>query len=830
MRKILSVLIVAVMLIATCGASEPVKASGGEYAYREYDDGAGTKKAWFINGKEIEGNPEVIEEQGYVIIETTPDESCADYLATFYEPTTRVTVCSGVTVTFGSLETKASIQWLTINDADVTVYAEEGEFSEEDGSLPGSVYGVSCYNGTLDFNGNIQYLCLGDEFMYGEDEEKVNAGDIVVNGSVYNVEWHTTTEYAEGQYYKGFTGNASVSGEVGRIVVYEIRHSNVLDTDIKATVGEGWERIPSFTITDGILSEEAEEYIDFFEPDTENFYYEYAPAGDEDGNWLATARYLSGAETGVSKMITAEEMQTILESGTGRISISGWNNPDINIGDYDLSELKVQGGKITVNNITTPDGKGMLQVDSYGRDDIDITVNGDVDYCKISFTRFNENMSIDVNGTIEYGQVYKFSMQSDFPIYLGEFTSTDMPLFVDGIWNPDLFLKLGNTEYHPVDDTLLEDVLGLESTTNQSGEEISEMADMFVDEMKSDTLEGLGEDDDFQACVDEFKGVDVLTGLDIKLEKFDYNETTGEVSNQEVVTELADKDLAITVKVPKQKYDKNKKYIIVREHDNNGKKEMDVLVPTQDGDRLTFKTNKFSSFILVEVENEETIVTQEGWQKNDNGWWYRNSDGSYPKDGWKQISDKWYAFDSRGYMREGWYRQNESWYYLQPNSGHMVSGWQYINSNLYYFTQGGVMATGWQYIDDTFYYFTSGGALAKGWQYIDSTFYYFTAEGKMVTGWQQIGGVWYCFKASGEMTTGWFRQNNTWYYLKPNGEMAVGWLNLNGTWYYLESNGAMATGWVDRNGTWYYFYSNGAMAADTWIGDYYVNSSGAWVR
>ena len=73
-----------------------------------------------------------------------------------------------------------------------SVYAEDGEFLE-DGSLPGSVYGVSSYNSIMNFNGNIQYLCLGDEFMYGEDEEKVNAGDIVVNGSVYTVEWYKTT-------------------------------------------------------------------------------------------------------------------------------------------------------------------------------------------------------------------------------------------------------------------------------------------------------------------------------------------------------------------------------------------------------------------------------------------------------------------------------------------------------------------------------------------------------------------------------------------------------------------------------------------------------------
>lgn len=607
MRKKLSMLLIAVMLIATCGISEPAKADENYYLYKVVsDESETTRKAWVVNGEEITGNPETIELQSQVIIETTPDEACAEYLASFYEPTTRVTVCPGVTATFGSEETKASIQWLTCDNATVTVYAEDGEFNEMEGSLPGSVYGVTNNNSTIEFHGNIQYLCLGEEFQCGPDY--VNAGNVEVDGSVFSLEWHTTTEYANGEYYRGYTGSAYISEEVGHTSVYEIRHSNILNADFKATIGECWERIPDFTITDGVMSEETSAYIEKIEPDMENFYFEYAPAGDEDGNWWASARYPSGAETNVSKLITAEEMLEILESGTGRIAIGSWNNADINIGDYDLSELKVDGGKITVNNITTPEGTGLLQVTSYGRDDIDITVNGDVDYFRISFTRFNENMNIDVKGTVKEGHVYKFSMQSDFPIDLGTFTSTDMPLFVDGIWNPDLFLTLGTTEYHPVDDTLLEDALGLEKTTNQNGEEISEMADMFINEMESDTLSGLDSDNDFQSCVDDFEGVDVLTGLDIELQKFAYNEVTGEVSNQEVVTELGDKDLAITVKIPEQEYDADKEYIIVREHDNNGTKEMDVLIPTQDGDKLTFKTNKFSSFILVEVEKEETPV------------------------------------------------------------------------------------------------------------------------------------------------------------------------------------------------------------------------------
>ncbi|MGO5085570.1 CAP domain-containing protein, partial [Oliverpabstia intestinalis] len=62
-----------------------------------------------------------------------------------------------------------------------------------------------------------------------------------------------------------------------------------------------------------------------------------------------------------------------------------------------------------------------------------------------------------------------------------------------------------------------------------------------------------------------------------------------------------------------------------------------------------------------------------------------------------------------------------------------------------------------------------------------------------------------------------------------SGWMVTGWLKLGNTWYYLTGSGAMATGWINLGGTWYYLTASGAMAANTWIGSYYVNGSGAWV-
>lgn len=48
------------------------------------------------------------------------------------------------------------------------------------------------------------------------------------------------------------------------------------------------------------------------------------------------------------------------------------------------------------------------------------------------------------------------------------------------------------------------------------------------------------------------------------------------------------------------------------------------------------------------------------------------------------------------------------------------------------------------------------------------------------------------------------------------------------TGYWYTSGSSYLTGWHSIDGNWYYFYGNGYMAHDCWIGNYYVNSQGAW--
>ena len=66
--------------------------------------------------------------------------------------------------------------------------------------------------------------------------------------------------------------------------------------------------------------------------------------------------------------------------------------------------------------------------------------------------------------------------------------------------------------------------------------------------------------------------------------------------------------------------------------------------------------------------------TTGSWQKDNTGWWYRNADGSYPRNKWEEINSKWYHFNTSGYMETGWITTEDLWYHL-AESGELTCGY-----------------------------------------------------------------------------------------------------------------------------------------------------------
>ena len=59
--------------------------------------------------------------------------------------------------------------------------------------------------------------------------------------------------------------------------------------------------------------------------------------------------------------------------------------------------------------------------------------------------------------------------------------------------------------------------------------------------------------------------------------------------------------------------------------------------------------------------------------KNSEGWWYRNTDGTYPANTWQMINGAWYLFGYDGYILTGWQLKDGRYYYLDSNGAMPVS-------------------------------------------------------------------------------------------------------------------------------------------------------------
>ena len=228
-----------------------------------------------------------------------------------------------------------------------------------------------------------------------------------------------------------------------------------------------------------------------------------------------------------------------------------------------------------------------------------------------------------------------------------------------------------------------------------------------------------------------------------------------------------------------------------------------------------------------------------GWKNNSNGWWYENSDGSYPTNEWKNLNGTWYYFDASGYM---------------------VTGWEKISGLWYFFEDNGAMATGWKNAAGVWYYLDADGTMTTGWKNVSGTWYYMDGNGAMVTGWKQLGNYWYYFKGSGAMAsnewvgnyyldasgawksdasansgnsggaTGWVEKNGKWYFYDSNGAPHNGWVSSGSDWYYTDADGSVHTGWLQYGSDWYYMDSEGKMQTG-WVenGKYLMGTDGKWI-
>lgn len=59
-----------------------------------------------------------------------------------------------------------------------------------------------------------------------------------------------------------------------------------------------------------------------------------------------------------------------------------------------------------------------------------------------------------------------------------------------------------------------------------------------------------------------------------------------------------------------------------------------------------------------------------GWNRDENGWWYADTDHSYKTSSWEVINGHKYRFNQDGYALTDWHEIDGKWYYFEPRPGH----------------------------------------------------------------------------------------------------------------------------------------------------------------
>lgn len=147
------------------------------------------------------------------------------------------------------------------------------------------------------------------------------------------------------------------------------------------------------------------------------------------------------------------------------------------------------------------------------------------------------------------------------------------------------------------------------------------------------------------------------------------------------------------------------------------------------------------------------------WKSDANGWWWQNSDGTWPANGWVWLDGnddgraECYYFNENGYIltnttspdgytldadgawtvngekqtqtliyNQGWNHDGRGWKYYSGNR-FVTSDWEQVKGKKYYFDENGYMVTGFNEIDGLYYYFESSGALKDETFYMDGIYY-----------------------------------------------------------------------------------------------------------
>ncbi len=474
------------------------------------------------------------------------------------------------------------------------------------------------YAGVLNINGNVELLQLGhNQWTYQK-----NVGEVTVTGNVENVVFCKNKD-GVGEQYDSYIGDCTVTGHVNGGTIIEPFYDEAIKKYIFCESGEiGRCAEGTFAINNGVLANTV--VVTEKEPVLGEYYNIYTCINH---NWKK--QYYKKSDN----LYVSEEICTKDDIPEGAdVSISSCNPI---IFEMNLRSLKVSGdnANVTLNgNLLTGvegafDDSGVLSISPYRNGEFNVAINGDVPIMTVNY-RYNPQVNVTIAGKVTSGTIYIVEYEETrFNQLKQYFDCENVQLIKDGVWNKNVFVRTTLEDnaiaYQMIDEETLFEAVG-DATI---GEEISsdyttyvKSIGLTIKQTSQDVMDSIVSTDAFGKVVDAIvtkeeeqnaKSVSVqsLCAAEINVKSFyrakGYDYIHSGYGTTSILELPEGNTLEFTVKVPKAYYNEDSRYTIICQHENtDGSVVMEQLETTQNGDVLTFASDKFSTFVIVEVVEE----------------------------------------------------------------------------------------------------------------------------------------------------------------------------------------------------------------------------------
>lgn len=595
--------------------TNPLEVHAQDYAWAE--DSVGNK-SWYkgedsYSGNKMDNAPTSFGAEDVINIWATPDEGCETFLKNLTGNVGYINVYADSSITIGQENQElnlGSINTLQSEGKAITVWA--------------NVESVQVYKGSITVNGNVNLLVLGDP--YNLNDIVPTAKTVTVNGNVGTVHW--AKESSESIASNCFKGTATVTGTVSNGQIMQFFYDSVLNKSVnKVTANIASCEAGVFKIENGTLDRNVSTTP--VEVSVGEYYYEYQCYASADGVNNQWKKMFYDKSTGDLATDENCNQSDIPEEGA-RITMYGSNSPVVFEGN--VGKLYMRGGDITINGNITGNAEGgsdaAVVLDPYLNGKCNVTISGNVPSFQVSY-RYNPACNATIGGTIEDG--YYYPRLNGFIASPKYFSGSNVTLVENGNWNPNILLRMQPAENSLAYEEIKEEAVKSAVGDANIGQEVSvedqtlvKRVSASVEQTSSETVTNLGQQEDFQTKMDAYietissntetdMQATPVCGVDITINSFYENKDTGEISTDpshgiENITDLAEgQQLEFNVKVPGDVYDATASYAVVREHADT----LEVLPTTQQGDKLSFSSDKFSTFVIVELKEEGTGQPQQ---------------------------------------------------------------------------------------------------------------------------------------------------------------------------------------------------------------------------